>query len=88
MYLDAETALDIKVETTRIVAGRERRVETFYSDWQEADGLLIARHKETSTEGDDESHFLTVETVHVNPPIDDSRFTMPLASALAAGTGQ
>ena len=29
------------------------------------------------TEGDDEWHFITVETVSVNPQLDDSRFAMP-----------
>jgi hypothetical protein len=80
VYLDAETALEIKIETTRILAGRERRVDTFYYDWQEADGLLIARRQETSTQGDEESHFLTVDNVDVNPPLEDSRFAMPASA--------
>ena len=77
VYLDAETAIEVKLEALRMVAGREHRVETCYFDWQEADGLLIARRQETLTEGDKESHFLTVESVSVNPPLDDSRFALP-----------
>jgi hypothetical protein len=85
VYLDAETALEIKVEAERTIAGRAHLVETFYQDWQETDGLLIARRQETQTEGDKESHFFTVERVKVNPAIADDRFTMP---ATVAGAQQ
>jgi hypothetical protein len=77
LFIDVETALEVKLETLRTVGGRERRVETLYSDWQATDGLLIARRQDTRTVGDDESRFLTVGSVSVNPVIDDSRFEMP-----------
>ena len=80
VYIDVETALEVKLEAIRTVAGKERRVETLYSDWQATDGLLIARRQETLTEGDKESHFLTVTSVSVNPPLDDARFLMPAAT--------
>jgi len=86
LYLDAETALEVKLETMRTVAGRERRVETLYSEWQEVDGLLIALRQDTRTEGDEESHFLTVDSVIVNPRLEDSRFRMPIASNAGNGT--
>lgn len=86
LYLDAETALEIKLETTRIVSGSERRVETLYSEWREVDGLLIARRQDTRSEGDEETYFLTVENVTVNPPLKDSRFRMPIASNAGNGT--
>jgi len=77
VYLDAETALEIKVEATRMLRGQERLVETTYSNWQETDGLLIARRQDTRTEGDTETHFLTIDSVRVNLPLDDTRFAMP-----------
>ena len=88
LYLDAESALEIKSEAMRVVAGRERLVETYYSDWQAKDGLLIARRQETTTKGDTKSHFLTVESVTVNPAIDDSRFAMPTAAASRASAAR
>jgi hypothetical protein len=75
--LDAETALELKVEARRRLVGRERRVETFYQDWQATDGLLIPRRLETRAEG--ALHLLTVESVRVNSPIDDARFARPAA---------
>jgi len=85
VFLDAESALEVKVETLRRLGRRDRRVETFYHDWQAVEGLLIPHRFETQTEGEDELHLVTVESVRVNPPLDDSRFTM--ARAAEGGRG-
>jgi len=77
LYLDAETALELKMEMIRTIARRPRHVETVYSDWLKQNGLLIARRQETKTEGDPKPHFFTVESVNVNPLIADARFAMP-----------
>lgn len=87
VYLDAETGLEIKLEAMRKLAGHERRVETFYRDWQAEGGLLIPRRQETRAEGQSESHSLSVQTVEVNPPLDDARFAMPVANRDGAGPG-
>lgn len=87
LYLDVESALEVKMETMRTISGRERLVETYYYDWQETDGLLIPRRQETLTVGDTESHFMTVEKVTVNPPLEDARFAMPVKPSAAGGTG-
>jgi hypothetical protein len=83
LYLDIETALEVRLETTRTVSGRERLVQTSYHDWQETDGLLISRWQDTLTVGDTESHFLTIDSVTVNPPLDDTRFAMPTSAVRA-----
>jgi outer membrane lipoprotein-sorting protein len=86
VYLDAGSGLEVRVDALRTLGGRERRVETYYHDWQPADGLLIPRRYEMRTENAKDLHVLTVESVRVNPPIDDSRFAMPAAArAVAAG---
>lgn len=77
VYLDAETALEVKVASVRMRGGRERRVETVFHDWKTADGLLIPRRQETWTEGSEDAHALTVATVRVNPPLADARFAAP-----------
>jgi hypothetical protein len=80
VYVDAESGLEVKVEALRTVGGRELRVDTFYYDWEATEGLLIPRRQQTRTEGSSEVHMLTVETVQVNPPLDDSRFALPAAA--------
>ena len=86
VYLDAENGLEVKLESLRTLAGRERRLETSYGDWKAAEGLLIARRQETRADGGKESHLLTVESVRVNPPLDDSRFALPGAAPAGAGS--
>ncbi len=77
LYIDIETALEVKLEAIRTIAGKERLVETFYQEWELSEGLLMAHRQETKTEGDKNSHFLTIETVSINPPITDNYFKMP-----------
>lgn len=77
VYLDAETALEVKLETIRTRNGRQQLIETYYSDWHETDGLLIPRRQDSQAEGEPESHWLTVDSVAVNPPIADERFARP-----------
>jgi hypothetical protein len=77
VYIDEESGLDLKLESTRLLRGQERIVETFYYDWQKSDGLLIPRRQESRMQGDDEFNFVTVDSVVSNPPLDDSRFAMP-----------
>ena len=82
VFLDTQTALEIKVETRRMVRGKERKVETFYKEWKPESGLIIAHRQETMTEGDEQSHFLTVEEVTINPALDASHFVMPTDMSL------
>ncbi len=77
IYLDAETGLEIKLETQRMLGGHLRIVKTMYSDWQRVEGLLISHRQEIQTEGDDDGrHFVTVESVVVNPQLNESHFRM------------
>jgi len=88
VYLDAESGLEVRVDAMRTVARRERRVETYYQDWKAAEGLLVPRRYETRTEGEKDSHVLTVETVLINPPLANARFAMPAAVPTGGGRGR
>jgi len=88
IYLDAETALEIKMEAMRTIAKREQLVETYYSEWRTKYGLLIAHRQETKNAVDKNSHFLTVESVTLNPTIADSRFAMPTVNASSAAAAK
>jgi hypothetical protein len=87
IYLDAESALEVKLEAVRTLAGHAQRIETFYRDWMSAEGLVIPRRQETRAVGSGDLHFLTVESVKVNPPIDDARFASPVAGTADSGHG-
>jgi hypothetical protein len=83
VYVDNESGLEVKMEAMRSLRGQERLVSTTFSEWRAEDGLLIPHRQETHSQGDAESHFVTVEDVSVNPPIDDERFAMPGTGARA-----
>lgn len=81
VYLDAETALEVRMDSLRKLRGRDRLVETYYFDWRETNGLLISRRQVTATDGMEGTNFLTVDDVLINPQIDDERFRIPLADS-------
>ena len=77
LYLDTETALEVKLEALRKVGGKDRRVDTFYSDWKSVNDLLISHRQETQTEGDSSKHAITVQTAKINPLLPKMRFQKP-----------
>jgi outer membrane lipoprotein-sorting protein len=88
VYLDAASALEVKVEAVRRQGTRGSRVQTYYHDWRPVEGLLIPHRYETRADGSKDSHRLTVETARVNPALDDSRFAMKAAAPAGAGSGR
>jgi len=79
VYLDAETALEVKQEMRRKLGRRERLVETYFYDWKATQGVLIAHRQETRTEGRKNTLPFQVQTVRVNAPLADERFGKPAA---------
>jgi hypothetical protein len=77
IYLDEETGLEVKLEYTRTIGGKQRLVETMYSSWRTEGGLMFPGRQETRTIGDKESQFVTVDRIVINPGIEDKRFKMP-----------
>lgn len=82
VFVDLETGLESKIETTRVLRGKTYKVETFYSEWRPTpEGLMIPRRQETQTEGDPAVHVLTIESVSVNVPMERARFDPPSGTA-------
>ena len=61
-------------------------VETVYSDWANFDGLNMPRRQESRYQGDAVTHFMTIESVTVNPPIGDERFAKPVSASAGVAT--
>jgi hypothetical protein len=76
-YLDVETALTVRRETTETVRGQLVEIETTYSDFREIEGLVFPHHIRSKAKGRTESLEVVVEEADVNPPLDDARFEMP-----------
>jgi outer membrane lipoprotein-sorting protein len=80
-YLDADSYLEIKIESKRTVRGTEQQGEQTIGDYKDVGGLLIAHALEMGEKGRPEKQKVTIEKIELNVPVDDSRFAMPAAKA-------
>jgi len=81
IYLDAETYLEIKVESKRTVRGTEVEGEATMSDYKEVEGLMMPHVMEQGQKGSPMRQKLVIEKVEINPDIPDSLFAMPAVAA-------
>jgi outer membrane lipoprotein-sorting protein len=77
VWVDAKTGLIVKSGSTRKVKGHETTLEVLYGDYRETGGVQFARSIEIGAEGRPQRLRIVVDSVEVNPRIDDSRFKMP-----------
>jgi outer membrane lipoprotein-sorting protein len=77
VWVDAATGLVAKTASTRKVRGHELEFETVYGDYRETAGVSFARSIETGVRDRPRRLRIVVESVEVNPALDDSRFRMP-----------
>jgi hypothetical protein len=77
LWVDATTGLVVRTESTRKVRGHELTFETVYGDFRETGGVAFARSIETGVRGRPRRLRIVVETVEMNPSLDDSRFLVP-----------
>jgi len=76
-YLDADSFLEIKQETKRMVRGAEREIESSLGDYKEVNGLMFPFAMENGIKGGQEKEKLTISKIELNVPVDDSIFKMP-----------
>jgi tetratricopeptide (TPR) repeat protein/outer membrane lipoprotein-sorting protein len=75
LFVDAETYLPVRMNTTRMHMGAAVPVEVYYDDWREVDGLKLpfvitdTFQKQTTT--------LTVKEIRNNVPVDMKMFEKP-----------
>jgi hypothetical protein len=77
VYVDKESALVVRRVTPRTLGGRAVEVQTDFGDFREVAGVMFPHSIRTGAAGEDGALEVTVETVEVNVPLDDSRFAMP-----------
>jgi outer membrane lipoprotein-sorting protein len=76
LWVDAESFLDVKIEgTPKRMDGKMRPVEVYYRDYRTVNGLMVPYVLETTVQGVKKSHKMIIESVVVNPKLDDSLFT-------------
>ncbi len=80
LWVDADTFLEVKIEgVPRRMDGKMRHVEIYYRDYKNVNGLMVPHVLETTVQGVKQSHKMTIESVVVNPKLDDSLFVAPRA---------
>jgi hypothetical protein len=78
VWVDGQSFLDLKVDgEPRKLDGRPHAVAVYLRDYKRDQGLMIPHLQETVVQGVKGSEKITIETVTVNPPLDDARFTKP-----------
>jgi outer membrane lipoprotein-sorting protein len=77
VYLDSRTWLQVRTESTRVVRGHAVEMETTFGDYRETNGVLFPRSVEIGAKGRPGRLTIAIQTVEVNPVLDDSRFKMP-----------
>jgi outer membrane lipoprotein-sorting protein len=83
IYLDADSGLEIREESKRMIRGTEQETETSLSDYREVNGLMYAFATESGIKGSPERQKLTIEKIELNVPVDDATFKMPAAAPAA-----
>jgi outer membrane lipoprotein-sorting protein len=75
VWVDTTTFLDVKIEgTPRRLDGKYHPVATYLRDYQAVDGLMVPRVLETAVEGVSQTEKIQIESVAVNPKLDDALF--------------
>lgn len=76
-FIDSEYMLEIKQTSTTDRNGVEMTVHTSIGDYKEVGDLVLPHSMDISFEGVPIQQNLTIESVELNPEMDDSRFMMP-----------
>ncbi len=75
VWVDGSSFLDLKIDgEPRKLDGRPHAVVVYMRDYRREQGLMIPHLQETVVQGVNGSEKITIETVVVNPKLDDSRF--------------
>ncbi len=83
-FLDADSFLEIKQEMKRTIRGSEVEFESTLGDYKEVAGLLIPHSIQSNAKGRPEKQNLIIDTIEVNPTLDDARYRMPAVSKTEA----
>jgi outer membrane lipoprotein-sorting protein len=83
MYIDADSFLEIKEDTKRMVRGTEHDFESSIGDYKDVDGIIFPFAVESGMKGSDQKQKITISKIELNVPADDSIFKMPPPAPVA-----
>jgi hypothetical protein len=80
-YIDADSYLELKVETERKIRGTVQYNETLYGDYEKVNGIYFPFAFESGEKGNPDRVKFTVDKVELNVPLSGNRFSMPAGGA-------
>lgn len=87
-YIDADSFLELKLETQTSIRGSIRESETFYGDYDQVNGVYYPFAIEAGEKGSTDRAKYTVEKIEQNISLDDSDFSIPATKAAPAPAGK
>ncbi len=78
-YLDADSYLELKVETQTNIRGALQESELYYGDYEEVNGLFYPFAIEQAQKGSSSRSQISVEKIEQNIPLEDALFSMPVS---------
>jgi outer membrane lipoprotein-sorting protein len=89
VWIDATSFLEVKMDgEPRKLDGRLHKVAIYSRDYKAESGLMVPHTMETVVEGVKQSHKMIIQSVKVNPSLNDSLFAKPQGSAAKAAAAQ
>ncbi len=76
-FIDAESWMLVRTETERVVGSRRVQIEATFGDFREVGGLVFPHAIETRAKGRPQGLRFVVESIELDPEIDDARFRLP-----------
>jgi hypothetical protein len=76
-YVDVASRQVVRSDLTRIIRGRPVQMESIFSDFREAGGLVFPHRIETRAKDRPEIVTITVDTIELDPDLDEERFRFP-----------
>jgi Outer membrane lipoprotein-sorting protein len=76
-FFDADSFLELKIESQNIVRGTVQYSETFYGDYEQVNGMYFAFEYQQGQKGSSDRAKFTVEKIEINIPLADELFSMP-----------
>jgi len=75
VWVDTKSFLEVKIEgSPRRLDGKYHAVATYLRDYQPVNGVMLPRLLETAVEGMPQTEKIAIESIAVNPKLDDSLF--------------
>lgn len=90
VYIDPDSALEIRTVTVRKIRGAEEIGETDYGGYQQVAGVWLPYSIESGEQGKAKNFRITIDRIEVNVPLDDAQFKFPapgtpVAAVITAG---